>query len=661
MKKHTSHKKYGWRGRILRVDLSDAKISDEELPEELTENYTGGAGINARLLYNLLRDNPEIDPLAPGNPLIFGCGPVVGTSFPCATRFTVTAKSPLTRIFGDSNAGGHFAVRLKQAGYDHIVIVGKAEKPVALLIEKGKRPELIDAASFWGLDTYAVDEHIRDKYGSCETARIGPAGEHMVRYANIFSGSKRVGANGRAGMGCVMGSKNLKAVIVKASGTVSVADKKKLDVLVERFREIWGKGPSMYIQKEYGTLMLIAQIGLEAPTTNEQTRITPEQLEHYDLETFVSRYKNGKSACHRCPVGCSQKWKVDEGPYKGEQGDKIEFGHYLHLGPLLGIYDYPSMFHLADLSNKLGMDCCQFGWNLSMAMECFQRGVLGTEDTGGIALNWGEPELVSRMMEKVARREGFGNILAESIPDMVKRIGPDSAPYGFHTKGMTFPYNRGAVMAMNLASSVATRGGDHMKGHPFSALTGHKDMLEKIFGKDIPDEIADSKSPVAKGRAVWWHENYKMLMDSLGLCFIPLAGTTIFGEPLILFEEMGEIYEAVTGTDPQKLFASAERACQVERGYNALLGIGRKSDMRQGTSRGEQDPISHPGMLDEYYHFRGCSSEGLPTRKRLKEVGLSDVIEDLGRKGKLSESECPAIEELLPVEKVKGEQGSSFS
>ena len=647
MKELKSYKKRGWRGKILWVDLSHSKIWEEELPEELIRNYTGGAGINARLFYNLVRDNPELDPLSPENPLIFGCGPIVGTTFPCATRYTITSKSPLTRIYGDSNAGGYFGVKVKQAGYDHIVIRGKSDKSTALLIEKGKTPQLVDAAELWGLDTYATDERIREKYGSCETARIGPAGETMVRYANILSGRKRVSTNGRAGMGCIMGSKNLKAVIVKANGTVPVADKKRLDPLMRRYQEIWGKGPSTYAQKEYGTLMLIAQIGLETRVRNEQEKITPEQLSRYDIDNFVKKYKDGKSACYRCPVGCSQKWKVDEGPYKGEKGDKIEFGHYLHLGPSLGIYDYPSLFHLADLSNKLGMDCCQFGWNLSMAMECFQRGILGTEDADGIALSWGDAEMVSQIMMKVAKREGFGNLLAESIPDMIQRIGTDSKPYGFHTKGMTFPYNRHAVMAMNLASSVATRGGDHMKGHPFSALIGAKDMLTRIFGKDIPDEIADSKSPVAKGRAVWWHENYKIAMDSLGLCFVPIAGTTIFGDPLILFEEMGEIYQAVTGVDPENLFESAERAYQVERSYNALLGVTRKDDVRQGTTRGEEDPINQPGMLDEYYFYRGCSKDGLPTRKRLIEIGLSDVAEDLIRKGKIAECECPAIDELL--------------
>jgi aldehyde:ferredoxin oxidoreductase len=295
----------------------------------------------------------------------------------------------------------------------------------------------------------------------------------------------------------------------------------------------------------------------------------------------------------------------------------------------------------------MGMDCTQFGWNLAMAMECFQRGILGSEGTGGIELEWGNVELVSQMMQKVAKREGFGNVLAENMPEAIRRIGPEAEPYGFHTKGMTFPYNRKEVLPMSLASSVAARGADHMKGHPFSALVGGQEMLERIFGKDVPPEIGDHKSPVAKGRAVWWHENYKMLLDSLGLCFVALAATNIYGDPLILFEELGEAYEAVTGRDPTNLFEATERAYQVEKSYNALVGITKRDDMRQGTKRGQEDPIDHPGMLGEYYYYRGCSEEGLPTRKRLNEAGLSDVAEDLARAGKIGDRECPAIGELV--------------
>ena len=209
---------FGWRGKILRVDLTRSKIWEEALSEELTDNYIGGAGINARLLYDLTCENPQIDPLDPESPLIFGCGVTVGTKFPCNSRFTVTAKSPLTGIFGDSNGGGWFPARMKQAGYDHIIIQGCADRPVALLIEQGKSPKLVDAKDLWGLDTYLTDEKIQEKFGRCESARIGPAGENLVTYANIFSGSKRTSCNGRAGLGCVMGSKKLKAVIVKADG-----------------------------------------------------------------------------------------------------------------------------------------------------------------------------------------------------------------------------------------------------------------------------------------------------------------------------------------------------------------------------------------------------------------------------------------------------------
>jgi aldehyde:ferredoxin oxidoreductase len=477
----------------------------------------------------------------------------------------------------------------------------------------------------------------------------------MVRYASILSGTKRVGSNGRAGMGCVMGSKNLKAIIVKATGTVPAADKKKLDALAKRYQNIWGNSPATAAHREYGSFMLIAQLSNETRVLNGQEKISPEQLERYDIDDFVKTYKDGQNACYRCPIACSQKWKVTEGPYRGEKGDKVEFGHYNHLGPLLGIFDFPSLLHLADLTNRMGMDCIQFGWNLAMAMECFQRGILSAEETGGIKFNWGDVQLVSDMIMRVAKREGFGNILAESMPEIISRLNTDAGPYCCHTKGMTFAYSCTSALAMSLASSVGTRGADHLKGHPFSGIIGLKDMLERIFGKDMPDEITDHASPVAKGRVVWWHENYKMLMDCLGICFIPIVGVTVFGDPHMLFEEMGEIYQAVTGEDTEKLFESTERAYQVEKSYNALLGITRKDDVRHGTRRGKEDPINQPGMLDEYYHYRGCSSEGLPTRKRLKEVGLTDVIEDLAKKGKIAEAKCPAIEELLPKAVDKGE------
>ena len=641
---------FGWRGKILHVDLSQAKTWEEELPREYIDGYIGGAGINARLLYDLLRHNPLADPLSPENPLIFGCGPLVGTPFPCASRFTVTAKSPLTGIFGDTNAGGWFPVRLKQAGYDHIVIQGKAAQPAALLIEPGKAVQIVDASDIWGLDIYETDNKLHEKYGDCETARIGPAGENLVRYANILSGTKRTSTNGRTGMGCIMGSKNLKAIIIKVNkgaGMVPVADEKAVEQISRHYRDVWLKGPGTTLKRQYGTLTNFSQIAEHTRIKNEQEPLTTEQIDAYDLDLFVNNFKTGQTACYRCPVACSQKWEIKDGPYRGEKGDKVEYGHLLNLGPNLGIFDFSTMLHLADLSNRLGMDCIQFGYNMAIAMECFQRGILGSEATGGLELNWGNNRAVETLMQKTARREGFGNLMAENAPTMASRIGPEAEQYGSHTKGMSFPFSCTYALPMSLASSVATRGGDHLKGHPFAAIIGHQEMLEKMFGKDVPREASDHTSPVAKGRVVWWQENYKMIMDCLGLCFLPIINSNVWSDPLIMIKEMGEIYQTITGRNPAGLFTAAERAYQIERCFNTLQGITRKDDTRKGTLRGEKNPIDLPGMLDEYYMYRGCSSEGLPTRKRLNEIGLQDVADDLAKNKKLAEQEHPTISELL--------------
>jgi len=304
---------FGWRGKILKADLTKGVAWEEELPRHYMDNYIGGAGINARILYDVLRDNPSVDALDPENPLIFGCGPLVGTEFPCASRFTVTAKSPLTGIFGDTNAGGFFPVRLKQAGYDHIVIQGRADKPVALYIEKGKTPEIVDASDLWGLDTYATDDLLHQKYGDCETARIGMAGENLVRYANILSGTKRISTNGRTGMGCLMGSKNLKAIIVKASGMVPSADTGAAKEISKRYRDAWFKGPGTTLKRQYGTLTNFSQIADHTRVKNEQEPLTTEQLDAYDLDLFTGTFKTGQTACYGCPVACTQKWEVKEG------------------------------------------------------------------------------------------------------------------------------------------------------------------------------------------------------------------------------------------------------------------------------------------------------------------------------------------------------------
>jgi len=632
-------------GKILRVDLTSGKIWEEEVSEELKTGYVGGAGINAKLLYDALKDKPEADPLGPENVIIFGPGLLAGTSFPCTSRMTITAKSPVTGIFGDSNGGGFFPARLKQAGYDHVFITGQADKPVALYIEKGKKPEIVDASDLWGLDTYETDEAIQKKYGPCEAARIGPAGENLVRYANVFTSTKRTGVHGKTGMGCVMGAKKLKALIVKADGEIPLVNEEKSKELAKFYREKW-MGNATYGLREYGSFSLIPQNSMHTRINNQQVHITPEQLDAYDVGKLVDNYKTGQKSCYKCPIACTQILEVKEGPYKGEISEKIEFGHYTNMGPLIGIFDYPQLFHISNIANRMGFDCITFGWIVAMAMECYQRGIITTDDTWGMELNWGDVELVEELIKKIAYRDGIGNLLADSMPMILDKLPPEAREYGFHIKGLSFSYNCEQAVAMSLASSVATRGADHLKGHPFAAMIGLEDMLKQIFGDDLPEGTLDGASPVGKGRVVWWSENYKSLMDSLGICFIPVVSVDVFGDPIILFKEMGEIYEAVTGRSPEKLFEASERIYQLEKSFNALLGITRKDDIRTGTRRGKKDPIDHPGMLEEYYWYRGCSEDGVPTRKRLQEVGLSDVVDDLTAAGKIRERECPEIASL---------------
>ncbi len=632
-------------GKILRVDLTSGKIWEEEVSEELKTGYVGGAGINAKLLYDALKDKPEADPLGPENAIIFGPGLLAGTSFPCTSRMTITAKSPVTGIFGDSNGGGFFPARLKQAGYDHVFITGQADKPVALYIEKGKKPEIVDASDLWGLDTYETDEAIQKKYGPCEAARIGPAGENLVRYANVFTSTKRTGVHGKTGMGCVMGAKKLKALIVKADGEIPLVNEEKSKELAKFYREKW-MGNATYGLREYGSFSLIPQNSMHTRINNQQVHITPEQLDAYDVGKLVDNYKTGQKSCYKCPIACTQILEVKEGPYKGEISEKIEFGHYTNMGPLIGIFDYPQLFHISNIANRMGFDCITFGWIVAMAMECYQRGIITTDDTWGMELNWGDVELVEELIKKIAYRDGIGNLLADSMPMILDKLPPEAREYGFHIKGLSFSYNCEQAVAMSLASSVATRGADHLKGHPFAAMIGLEDMLKQIFGDDLPEGTLDGASPVGKGRVVWWSENYKSLMDSLGICFIPVVSVDVFGDPIILFKEMGEIYEAVTGRSPEKLFEASERIYQLEKSFNALLGITRKDDIRTGTRRGKKDPIDHPGMLEEYYWYRGCSEDGVPTRKRLQEVGLSDVVDDLTAAGKIGERECPEIASL---------------
>jgi aldehyde:ferredoxin oxidoreductase len=445
-----------------------------------------------------------------------------------------------------------------------------------------------------------------------------------------------------------MGSKKLKAIVVEAQRKIEVADERKFNELREKYNEIFKESIACQSHTTYGTLQLLSLNRYNIYAKNEQTPL-PEEMDILE-DTFVEKFKVGNCACWMCPIGCSQKWEIKEGRFKNEKGEKIEFGHLMSLSWNLGLYDFPAALHLSNMTNRLGIDCIQFGWTLSLAMECWQRGILKGEDTDGLSLEWGDFEAIREMMEKVAYRKGFGSILAEGTKKAAQIIGHGAEEYAQHTKGLSFPYNADHILAMALANVVSARGADHLKGHPISGLIRNRELLEKIFGSDLPEDFFDRDSPVGKGRIVWWHENYRILQDSIGLCFIPFTDLIMIGDPYVFPQEFAEILNAVTGlgVDGYELMLVAERLVQIEKAFNAILGISRKDDAHQGRLRPNSvDNLNHPGMLDEYYKYRGFSKEGLPTNQRLREVGLEKIAQDLTKLGKISSAEVFDLQKLL--------------
>ena len=652
-----------YEGRLLDIDLSSGTTVVRTLESALFKNFIGGSGINTKILYDEV--SSSCDPLSEENILIFGCGPLVGTTFPASSRFTITSKSPLTGIYTDSNAGGGFGISLRRKGYDHLVIRGKAEGPVYLLIGEGSTVKIVDAHDLWGLDTFHTDELLHKKHGRCETLRIGPAGEHQVRFANIVSSSTRISFNGRGGLGCVMGAKNLKAIVVTTGGQAddsdyssSFADKDFLKEVSSRFGKLMRESERCKVRTQCGTMDIMAAYSAfnDLWEKNYQFHLDPTTIEGLLPPTLLKKYMAGKTGCPGCPLKCTLKFKVNEGESKGEVGEKFEFGHAYLLGPNLGIYTFPPLLALANAANRLGMDSMELGSTLAMFTECLERGLLTARDGDGIEVRWGDGKGYFRLIEHIAYRQGIGDILAEGVRKASTILSPRAQEFAFHIKGQG--YRIDSNQAWMLSYVLSPRGGDHLKGMPFTIFApGRKEVIDHAIGV-LPDEKGyNPREPEAKGRIVWWHENFKTLIDAMGLCIFPVVG--LFLEGHLSYETIAQLYRGATGLPlgAAELFRAAERVYQLEKAFNVKLGLTRKDDYFVVRSlngdRKENLPfqrinLNHPGMLDEYYHYRGYSREGLPSLARLREVGLEEVAQELSARNLVSEDSVPSLDSLLP-------------
>ena len=424
---------HGWTGKLLRIDLTSLTSCDEELPHDLRRLFLGGRGVNSRLLYTDLM--PQIDPLSSENRLIFGTGPLSGTLCPSSPRCTVTALSPLTGILGDANFGGFFAPHLKKAGYDHLLIQGKADKPVYVLVTD-TGATIHDATHLWGMSTSAAEAAIRRELGSADLhiAVIGQAGERCVRMACLVH---HFNVAGRTGMGAVMGSKNLKAVCVAGSGKIPVAAPERFEELRKRWRKKIAENPFTAFFGTYGSAGPLERedaAGILAVKNFSQigglegiTRVSA---------TGIKKYLTSSHACFLCPVHCIQGFSVPDGPYAGTTGAKLTEGCNSSCGPSCGNTDPGSLFKLNVMANDYGIDILDFGLLTAIAMDWYEHGIITAADTDGIELTWGNHQAMVMMMEKIAKREGIGDILAEGAVKAAEHIGKTAA----RSSGVRFPY-----------------------------------------------------------------------------------------------------------------------------------------------------------------------------------------------------------------------------
>lgn len=625
----------GWAGQILYANLTDGSVKKDRAPVDLLKPYLGGRGMASRILYDSVKRG--VNPLSPKNVLIFSTGPLTGTLWPTSSRYTVTAKSPATGALGYASSGGHFGPELKFAGYDAIVFKGKAKVPTYLLI-KDDVVELRDAQHIWGKTTHETEKIIQGETGDSKikVASIGPAGENLVKFAAIINEYSRAAA--RTGMGTVMGSKNLKAVAVRGAGEIKVA---KPNEFVEYAG--WAIEKAATSQKTagfrtYGTAVLInpkQEIG-DLPTKNHQTGQFP-WADEISGETIEKKYLLKARSCFSCPVHCARYTMVKTGPYAGTCGEGPEYETIDAFGPMCWNRDFGTIAKANLMCNQLGLDTMSTGVMIAFAMECYETGIITRKDTGGMDLTWGNTDAIIRLIEMIARREGFGDTLADGVKTAAKRIGKGAKKYAFHVKGVELPRQEPrSIKAFGLAHATSNRGADHLYALPTIGY-GMKDIAKKYLGLsgDSLKKLFDLRSPVHKALAVVFEEKISAIADALGVCKFTTKENFLFTP-----KELAKVMTFLTGDKwtEKYLLLAGQRIVNVERALNAREGLTRNDDSLP--HRFLDVPYAVPGvtpttvelerMLDEYYELEGWDKKtGLPTAKKLEELDLKDIAGEL--------------------------------
>ena len=635
---------YGYAGNILRVDLTTSRFLKEPI-DNYVPKFLGGRGLNQWILFKELR--PWVTPFEPSNIICLGAGALVGTLVPGAARLNIDSKNALTAGIGSGNAGGWFGAEMKFAGYDTILLYGKAREPVYLWIENDKI-SLKSAATLSGKTTSETIKMIKEDLGEddIQVLCIGPAGENIARPASVVvSGSRVVG---RCGLGAIMGSKGIKAIAVKGTGIVQVKKPDEFMALTgkvsQRLRALQGAKA----RRQFGTLVgspLYEDLSALPYKNYQDDYIPSENFAKISHEVFHNMYEVDRYSCIACPTACGHVYFIDRGPYSGTHCLKAEANSVWNFGGRLAIDDAGAILKAQEECCQLGLDIDNTASVIAWAIDSFQDGMLSKEDTDGLELDWGDHGVVLALLRKIAYREGFGNILAEGSLRASQIVGKGSEKYSFHMKGQDLIEGIRSMKGWALGVVVSARGGAHTRGALATETRRFSpEESEKMFGVET---AGDAQAYIGKAEIVRYFEYVHSLLDSLGICFFTGNWTSPQG---ISPAELAEFYSLATGIEisESELMKTGERIHNVEKMFNVYhAGFTRKDDypprrlmeepIKSGPLKGEllnQDDWDK--MLDEYYALHGWDQyTSWPVKEKLEELGLSECIEILEQAHKI--------------------------
>lgn len=649
----------GCMGQRLRINLTNKTYKIEKLSEDYYKKWIGGRGTNSEVVYHETKQG--MDPFDPENPLCFGAGPLVGTFAPLSGRTTISTRSPMTCSFigtnihghGDTNMGGTWGPMMKYAGYDQVIITGKSEKPTYVFVDDDNI-EFHDACHLWGVGTKKTTMKILEELGDTDirVALIGPAGEKLVRFACVMNSFSASG--GRTGMGAVMGSKNLKAIAVRGTRPITIAHPEEFMKASWALREKIHNSPSAIRRRAEGSLDLFDvgnAIGINAHK-NCSTGYMKDIETIYGGMQWADKFLFRRKACWSCPVGCGRYTYIKEGKYAGFNCGGPEMESLCALGPRIDSADVAGVTVMCGIVNELGMDSVSAGAALSWTMEAFEKGYITEKETGGIRLEWGDVETSIKMLDMIAKREGFGDLLAEGNIRVAEKlgVGMDIVP---HCRGLEhISVDPRIALGFSLGYAMSTRGSDHLKNYSCLEFPGCaksrsyqvdevlKPETAKKFWENFPSQMTKIET---KPELCSWSEKNKCIADAVGCCCQAIGS---WGGAGTWKEAYAPLLRLATGFDfsDEEIFKSAERIINIERAHWLRDGSAIQDDNH--IDRYFDEPVAdgpHKGLkLDrkewawaqqEYYSLKGWDDDGFITAEKASELDIPEIIPDM-KKGK---------------------------